>query len=42
VPVTTGATTDVRRHVSRADGFDRCSSSFTPSNAASASVSAYE
>ena len=41
VPVTYGATTDFRRHSSRADGFDRCSSTFTPSYAANASASAY-
>ena len=29
----TGATTDLRRHSSRADGFERCSSTFTPSYA---------
>ena len=38
VPVTTGATTDVRRHASRAGGFERWSSTFGPSNAARASA----
>ena len=33
---------DVRRHASRADGFERCSSIFGPSNAASASAMAKE
>ena len=32
VPSTTGATTEVWRHGSRASGFERCSSTFTPSN----------
>ena len=42
VPVTTGPITDVRRHSSRAAVFDRCSSTFTPSYAASASAIAYD
>ena len=39
-PSTTGVSTDLWRHASRACGFDRWSSIFTPSYAASASVSA--
>ena len=42
VPVTYGATTERRRHSSRDAGFERCSSTLTPSNAASASASANE